>query len=344
MPPPATCSSPTCSGCARRAWIRSARSGGGSSSSTTRKPQAADARERRDHAGLQHVRDDLRRRRADQLLLASFTLEPGDANLTGTPGAAASSSIRSARSRTATSSSANRGHRRAANPVVDIWTVQVHLPESVEEAEALLDQGTLIAGGTHVMSRGDPTGSLVSLRRAGLSGVETDGDTVRLGATTTLTQLTARCRSCARRSSRSRPPRSATWPRSAATCSCLRRTATSRSACSRSARGSRRPTAASSPTCPSRSPSAGSTPRRCAASRTAPRSSPWRAMACGSAPRRRAEPRALAAEARLAEGDIDGAAEAALEVRRPVRRRVRQRGYRRRVLPVDVRRALKAES
>jgi carbon-monoxide dehydrogenase medium subunit len=67
--------------------------------------------------------------------------------------------------------------------------VQVYLPGSVEEAEALLAKGTLMAGGTHVMPRLTPTESIVSLRRVGLSGVETDGDTVRVGATTTLTQL-----------------------------------------------------------------------------------------------------------------------------------------------------------
>jgi carbon-monoxide dehydrogenase medium subunit len=67
--------------------------------------------------------------------------------------------------------------------------MKVHLPTSVEEAVGLLGQGTIIAGGTHVMPRLEPTESLVSLRRAGLNGVEQDGDTVRIGATTTLAEV-----------------------------------------------------------------------------------------------------------------------------------------------------------
>jgi carbon-monoxide dehydrogenase medium subunit len=67
--------------------------------------------------------------------------------------------------------------------------MKVHLPTSVEEAVGLLGQGTIIAGGTHVMPRLAPTDSLVSLRHAGLRGIDTDGDTVRLGATTTLAEV-----------------------------------------------------------------------------------------------------------------------------------------------------------
>jgi CO/xanthine dehydrogenase FAD-binding subunit len=67
--------------------------------------------------------------------------------------------------------------------------MKVHLPSSVEEAVGLLGQGTIIAGGTHVMPRLEPTQSLVSLRHAGLSGIERDGDTVRIGATTTLAEV-----------------------------------------------------------------------------------------------------------------------------------------------------------
>jgi carbon-monoxide dehydrogenase medium subunit len=67
--------------------------------------------------------------------------------------------------------------------------MKVHLPTSVEEAVGLLGQGTIVAGGTHVMPRLEPTESLVSLRRAGLNGVEQDGDTVRIGATTTLAEV-----------------------------------------------------------------------------------------------------------------------------------------------------------
>ena len=50
--------------------------------------------------------------------------------------------------------------------------------------------------------------------------------------------------------------------------------------------------------------------------------------------------RALAAEAKLAEGDIDGAAEAALEAADPFDDAYASAWYRRRVLPVHVRRAL----
>jgi carbon-monoxide dehydrogenase medium subunit len=50
--------------------------------------------------------------------------------------------------------------------------------------------------------------------------------------------------------------------------------------------------------------------------------------------------RATAAEARLAEGDIDGAAEAALEAADPFDDAYASAWYRRRVLPVHVRRAL----
>jgi carbon-monoxide dehydrogenase medium subunit len=67
--------------------------------------------------------------------------------------------------------------------------MQVHLPTSVEEAAGLLGSGTLIAGGTHVMTRAAPTESLVSLRRAGLDGITSEGATVTIGAATTLAQV-----------------------------------------------------------------------------------------------------------------------------------------------------------
>ena len=67
--------------------------------------------------------------------------------------------------------------------------MKVHLPESVEEAASLLGAGTLIAGGTHVMPRLAPTESLVSLRHAGLAGIAQENGTVTIGAATTLTQV-----------------------------------------------------------------------------------------------------------------------------------------------------------
>ena len=66
--------------------------------------------------------------------------------------------------------------------------MQVHVPTSVDEVLGLLGSGVLVAGGTHVMPRLGPTESVVSLRRAGLDGIE-DGDEVRIGATTTLAEV-----------------------------------------------------------------------------------------------------------------------------------------------------------
>jgi aerobic carbon-monoxide dehydrogenase medium subunit len=71
----------------------------------------------------------------------------------------------------------------------------VHTPDSVSGVlEALGEGAVVIAGGTHVMPRlnthASEITSLVSLRRAGLAGVEMTGDhAVRVGAATTLTQL-----------------------------------------------------------------------------------------------------------------------------------------------------------
>jgi CO/xanthine dehydrogenase FAD-binding subunit len=67
--------------------------------------------------------------------------------------------------------------------------MKVHIPESVEEAVGLLGAGTLIAGGTHVMPRLAPSESLVSLRRTGLAGISQSGGRVTVGAATTLAQL-----------------------------------------------------------------------------------------------------------------------------------------------------------
>jgi len=67
--------------------------------------------------------------------------------------------------------------------------MKVHLPETVDEAVGLLGAGVLLAGGTSVMPHVDPTTSLVSLRRVGLSGIERDGDTLTIGAATTLARV-----------------------------------------------------------------------------------------------------------------------------------------------------------
>src|SRR4029079_12301957 len=74
-------------------------------------------------------------------------------------------------------------------------SLAVHTPDSVAGVLAALEEGgVVLAGGTHVMPRINTgvTGvtALVSLRRAGLAGVEMlDETTVRVGAATTLTQL-----------------------------------------------------------------------------------------------------------------------------------------------------------
>jgi CO/xanthine dehydrogenase FAD-binding subunit len=67
--------------------------------------------------------------------------------------------------------------------------MKVHLPESVDEAVGLLGAGVLLAGGTSVIPHVGPTTSLVSLRRVGLSGIERAGDTLTIGAATTLAQV-----------------------------------------------------------------------------------------------------------------------------------------------------------
>ena len=70
----------------------------------------------------------------------------------------------------------------------------VHVPESVDEAVAAMGEGRwLLAGGTSVMpwinNHSVAAEGLVSLRRAGLSGIQRDGDTVTIGAATTLAQV-----------------------------------------------------------------------------------------------------------------------------------------------------------
>ena len=67
--------------------------------------------------------------------------------------------------------------------------MKVHVPESVDEVVALLDTGTVLAGGTHLIARHVPAKELVSLRRAGLAGIERDGDRITIGAATTLAQV-----------------------------------------------------------------------------------------------------------------------------------------------------------
>lgn len=70
----------------------------------------------------------------------------------------------------------------------------VHVPQSAEAAVQLLQSGgVLLAGGTSLMPRlndhASPPTELVSLRRAGLSGIHRTGSTVTLGAATSLSAL-----------------------------------------------------------------------------------------------------------------------------------------------------------
>ncbi len=66
----------------------------------------------------------------------------------------------------------------------------VHIPESVDQAVGLLTGGsTVIAGGTHVMPRLGASASLVSLRRAGLAGISEIDGVITIGAATTLAQV-----------------------------------------------------------------------------------------------------------------------------------------------------------
>ncbi|MBE2314369.1 FAD binding domain-containing protein [Solirubrobacter sp. CPCC 204708] len=219
--------------------------------------------------------------------------------------------------------------------------MQVHVPTSIDEVLGLMGQGTIVAGCTGIFPHLAPTESIISLRKAGLSGVETEGDTVRVGATTTLTQLAREVpflreaiasiasptiRNMATVGGNLFAPQphgdlavcllaldaeierngdlvtgvSFKVPEQWFYTKAMRRKQNSASIVTVASDGTR--------------------------------------IALGGVAR---EPvRALAAEAKLAEGDIDGAAEAALEAADPFDDAYASAWYRRRVLPVHVRRAL----
>ena len=70
----------------------------------------------------------------------------------------------------------------------------IHVPESVPDAvELLREGGAVLGGGTALMPRINTSAhdveALVSLRRAGLAGIELAGGVATVGAATTLTQL-----------------------------------------------------------------------------------------------------------------------------------------------------------
>jgi CO/xanthine dehydrogenase FAD-binding subunit len=75
-------------------------------------------------------------------------------------------------------------------------TVTVETPESVADVIGALGDGAIVlAGGTHVMPRinteAHDTATLVSLRRAGLAGIEVDDGRATIGAATTLSRVGA---------------------------------------------------------------------------------------------------------------------------------------------------------
>jgi CO/xanthine dehydrogenase FAD-binding subunit len=219
--------------------------------------------------------------------------------------------------------------------------MQVHVPTSVDEAVGLLGQGTIVAGCTGVYPHLGPTDSIISLRKAGLSGVSVDGDRVTVGATTTLTQL----------------HREVPFLRSAIesiASPTIRNMATvggnlfapqphgDLAVCLLALEAEIEKTGelvtSVSFTVPERWFYTKAMRRKQnSASIVTVASDGVRLALGGVAP----EPvRAHAAEARLAEGDIDGAAEAALEAADPFDDAYASAWYRRRVLPVHVRRAL----
>jgi carbon-monoxide dehydrogenase medium subunit len=223
--------------------------------------------------------------------------------------------------------------------------MSVYLPESVEEAEALLEKGTLIAGGTHLMSHVHPTGPLVSLRRAGLSGVETTGDTVRVGATTTLTQLAREVPFLRKAVESIASP----TIRNMATVGGNLFVPTPHgdlAVCLLALGAEIEKTDGGLVTHVSfKTPeqwfyTKAMRRKQNSASIVTVASDGVRIALGGVAPQ---PVRALAAEAKLAEGDIDGAAEAALEAADPADDAYASAWYRRRVLPVHVRRALNGE-
>src|SRR5829696_1065146 len=74
--------------------------------------------------------------------------------------------------------------------------VTVEVPESVDGVLGALGDGAVVlAGGTQVMPRintgAHDVATLVSLRRAGLAGIELAGDEVTIGAATTLAAVGA---------------------------------------------------------------------------------------------------------------------------------------------------------
>jgi carbon-monoxide dehydrogenase medium subunit len=219
--------------------------------------------------------------------------------------------------------------------------MKVHLPTSVDEVLGLAGEGVIVAGCTGIYPHLGPTDSIVSLRRAGLDGVSTDGDRVTVGATTTLTTL-AREVPFLRESIASI---ASPTIRNMATVGgnlfapqphgdlavCL---------LALDAQIDKQGDLVTSVsfTVPERWFYTKAMRRKQNSASIVTVASDGTRIALGGVAR---EPvRATAAEARLAEGDLDGAAEAALEAADPFDDAYASAWYRRRVLPVHVRRAL----
>ena len=219
--------------------------------------------------------------------------------------------------------------------------MKVHLPTSVDEVLALLGQGVVVAGGTLAVPRLAPTDSIISLRRAGLDTLDVDGDRVRVGATMTLTRL-ARELPFLRESIHSI---ASPTIRNMATVGgnlfapqphgdlavCLL-------ALDAEIEQTGDLVTSVSFTVPERWFYTKAMRRKQNSASIVTVACDGARIALGGVAR---EPvRALAAEALLADGDIDGAAQATLEVADPFDDAYASAWYRRRVLPIHVRRAL----
>lgn len=221
--------------------------------------------------------------------------------------------------------------------------MKVHVPTSVDEVLALAGEGVLVAGCTGVYPHLKPTDSIISLRRAGLDGVSTDGDRVTVGATTTLTTLArevpflrAAIASIASPTIRNMATVGgnlfAPQPHGDLAVCLL--------ALDAQIEKTGDLVTSVSFTIPERWFYTKAMRRKQNSAAIVTVASDGTRIALGGVAR---EPvRATAAEAKLAAGDIDGAAEAAVEAADPFDDAFASAWYRRRVLPVHVRRALNA--
>ena len=108
-------------------------------------------------AGLQHAEMVFGVAELISFCSHSFTLEPGDVILTGTPwGCGEFMDPKRSLEDGDVVECEIEGIGVLRNPVVEVYD-EVHVPESVDEVVALLGEGVLLAGGTHVMPRAHAT-------------------------------------------------------------------------------------------------------------------------------------------------------------------------------------------